>query len=193
MKRLSAPKSRIPVIWDKESEIPIITPYVLENFSALWPADYQEKTVLDIGADRGSTASHFLRNGARFVICVEGDPMRFRELEANLPLLRNAKAVFKWISSPSDMTELLCNFADIVKIDVEGAERHLLGVEPYIIRQHPEYMVEVHKNVISLDSIINLFRQCGFDVIMGTQGFFAWQIIHCRIRSIEQKWVNLDT
>ena len=163
------------------NEIPVILPYWSEDFSILWPADYQDKTVLDIGADRGSTASYFLRNGARFVICVEGDPYKFRQLEANLSSLRSAKAVFKWISSPSDMTELLwINSADIVKIDVEGAEQYLLGVEPYMIRQHPEYMIEVHKNIVSLDSIVNLFRQCDFDVALGARGFFAWQIIHCK-------------
>ena len=164
------------------SEIPVIAPYWPEDFSVLWPADYQDKTVLDIGADRGSTASYFLRNGARFVICVEGDPNRFRELEANLPSLRNAKAVFKWITSPSDMTELLwCNSADIVKIDVEGAEQYLFGVEPYMIQQHTEYMVEVHPGV-NIDEMVNLFRQCGFDVTLGAVLWFFYKIIHCKKR-----------
>ena len=162
------------------SEIPVIAPDIPEDFSVLWPADYQGKTVLDIGADRGSTASYFLRNGARFVICVEGDPNKLRQLEANLPSLRNAKAVSKWISNSSDMTELLwLNSADIVKIDVEGAEQYLFGVDPYMIQLHPEYMVEIHPGV-NMDELINLFRQCGFDVTLGAKMWFFWHIIHCK-------------
>ncbi len=162
------------------SQIPVIAPFVPEDFSVLWPADYHGKTVLDIGADRGSTASYFLRNGARFVICVEGDPNRYRQLEANLPSLQNAEAIFKWISNPSDIAELLWYYADIVKIDVEGAEQHLLSVDPCMIWLHSEYMIEVHKNIVSLDSMINLFRQYGYDVTLGARGFYAWQIIHCK-------------
>ena len=163
------------------SEIPVIAPDVPEDFSVLWPADYQGKTVLDIGADRGSTASYFLRNGARFVICVEGDPNKFRQLEANLPSLRNAKAIFKWISSPSDMTELLwLNSADIVKIDVEGAEQYLFGVDPWVIQQHPNYMIELHPGFSSLETMANLFRENGFEVTCGATAWFFWQIIHCK-------------
>ena len=163
------------------SDIPVILPDVMENFSALWNVDCQGKDVLDIGADHGSTASYFLRQGANFVICVEGDPDKFNQLVANLPLLKRARAIYKWISNPEDMTEILwINSADIVKIDIEGAEKHLLGVSPYIIQHTPEYMIEVHIGV-DIGAIISLFQQCGYDVTYGARSWLGnWQIIHCK-------------
>lgn len=163
------------------SDIPVIPPYCPEDFSKLWVADYNGKTILDIGADRGSTASYFLRNGAKYVVCVEGDPERYRLLEANLPSLRNATAIFKYINSPSDMQNILwINSADIVKIDVEGAEKYLLPLAPYTIQYHPEYMIEMHLGV-SMDAMVNLFQRSGYSVTYGARSWLGdWQIIHCK-------------
>lgn len=158
---------------------PVICPVVPEDFSRLWPAEYRGKVVLDIGADRGSTASYFLRQGAAFVTCVEGNCKLYDELVQNLPSLVNCQAIFKWIRSSKDMAEMLRYGADIVKIDVEGAEKHLLDVNPWLIQQHPEYMVEVHWGV-DMDAIIWLFDRCCFHVTLGARGI-GWQIIHCKL------------
>ena len=129
----------------------------------MWIADFQGKTVLDLGADRGSTASYFLRNGAKFVVCVEGNPNRYRELQANMPLLVNAEPVFMQIQSSEDLATLLTYNAEIVKIDIEGDEQYLLQVPSWLIQQHGTYLVEIHTLVhVDITNILKFFQQLGF-------------------------------
>jgi len=51
-----------------------ILPIFNEDYNECWGCvSYKDKTVLDLGADYGSTVYYFLKNGAKKVIAVEGD------------------------------------------------------------------------------------------------------------------------
>lgn len=163
------------------SDIPVILHYPLEDYTLLWAVNVQGRKVLDIGADRGSTASFFLRNGASKVICVEGDPEVFAELQANLPALKYAEAVCKYIQNSFDLEELLRISADVVKIDVEGAEQYLYGVAPWVIKLHSEYLIEIHTGYSNATEMSAFFQQLGYNVTMGAMVFPVWRIIHCKL------------
>lgn len=157
---------------------PMINPEVPEDFSKMWTVNVTEKTVLDIGADRGSTASFFLNRGASIVIAVEGNPNLFNELKQNAVILANCIPVFKYIQSGADMEHLLAYPADVVKIDVEGAEKYLLDINPAIILQHPSYMIELHR-IVDTIAIKNRFKQLEYKVTHVAAGWPIWEIIHC--------------
>ena len=141
-----------------------------EDFNVEYPIDFKYKTVLDIGADRGSTASHFLRNGATFVNCVEGNPVLYDQLVKNLDSLGNCSAYFLWIDTPEKMAQSLSLQGDIVKMDIEGAEKHLIELDPQIILQHREYIIEVHGRVDS-NAVILKFTDLGFQAEVVDKSF----------------------
>lgn len=147
-----------------KSGIPKINPPAnWEDYSQMWVMDVAGKTVIDIGADRGSTAAHFLRWGASKVICVEGSEEMCVQLLENLPLLQyRVDPVNLLVTDGETMTQALSYPAEIVKIDIEGGEEHLLGVSPEIIRGHEAYMIEFHYTV-DVDAIKRYLESCGFE------------------------------
>jgi len=106
--------------------VSVQTPIYSEDYSRHWPVNVEGKTVIDFGADYGSTAYYFLSKGAIRVICVEGNPTLYKQLEANIRFLHNCVAVYKNIQAPADFADILTSTAETVKVDVEGAERHLV-------------------------------------------------------------------
>jgi len=148
-----------------------ITPPYSENYEHHWPINVKGRIILDLGADYGSTAEYFLRKGAARVICVEGNPSYYRRLQENLKYLPNCIAIYKYLRSPGDFVEVLANYADVVKVDVEGAEKYLLGVERPFLLQHEQWIIELHRN-IDKKALINHFEQVGFYLI--NKFNFAW-------------------
>ena len=139
-------------------------PIYSEDYSHHWPLDVKGKTVIDIGADYGSTAYYFMSKGAIRVICVEGNPTLYRQLQANMRFLPNCVSVYRNIQSPADFTDILRNTAETVKVDVEGAEKHLLQVEPSLLQQHYEWIIEMHRN-LDKKEFIDYFQSARFDVV----------------------------
>ena len=84
-------------------------PIYSEDYSHHWPVNVEGKTVIDLGADYGSTAYYFLSKGALRVVCVEGNPTLFRQLQANMRYLPNCIAVYKHLRSASDFAEVLAH------------------------------------------------------------------------------------
>ena len=147
------------------------TPIHGEDYSHHWPVNVQGKTVIDLGADYGSTAYYFIRKGAIRVICVEGNPLRYSQLQANMRFLPNCVAVYRNIQSPADLTDVLKNIAETVKVDIEGAEAHLLKVAPSLVQQHYEWIIEVHRNMDG-NAFIRYFQSAGFDAV----NVFPWGV-----------------
>lgn len=141
-----------------------IKPIYGEDYAHHWPIEVKGKTVIDIGADYGSTAFYFMKKGALRVVCVEGNPALFKHLQANMRFLPNCVAVYKHLLSASDFADVLQYPAEIVKVDVEGAEKHLLNVDPTVLQQHYEWIMEIHR-MVNQNQMIAYFQQAGFDVV----------------------------
>jgi len=124
--------------------------------------DYVGKTVLDLGADKGSTTVYFLNNGAKRVIAVEGNPELYQELERIF--VGNPNVIYYpiRISCGEDIDKLLQGYKpDIVKVDIEGAEEYILN--NVHVWDCPEWLIEVHNHVI-YRKLRDAFRRLGYQV-----------------------------
>jgi hypothetical protein len=100
--------------------------------------DFEGKTVVDIGADIGSSAYYFLSRGARIVICFESEPKLFETLLENAREDPRVYCHGEWIGQ-----WVAC---DILKVDCEGCESLL--TEDYL-KSVPEFAVALHPKMIS--------------------------------------------
>lgn len=101
--------------------------------------DFRGKTIIDIGADIGSTALYFLRKGASFVYLLENDKAYnkiYEKLKASdgYPQLRNTALL-----QPHELTTR----ADILKMDCEGCEQQLLTDE--LLKKFGQFAVALHR------------------------------------------------
>ena len=127
-----------------------------------WRAEYFGKTVLDFGADYGSTAQFFLLEGAHKVIAVERDPKQYEQLLKNSEGNANMRCIAKDIQSGQHLEEILAlEPADICKMDIEHAERFLIDVSEKVLEQIPLYLIETHSPEI-LSSLTLLFNRLGY-------------------------------
>jgi hypothetical protein len=125
-----------------------------EDYESDWGfLDVEGKVVLDIGADYGSTAAFFLNKGATRVICVESYLPDYEALEVLAKSDKRIEAYHKHIASGLDFETFLAFQPDVVKIDVEGAEAHLLNVRPCVLRRVSQFGIEIHNLANSI--------QCG--------------------------------
>lgn len=119
---------------------------------------YNDKIVLDLGADYGSTAEFFLNHGAKKVIAVEGDSKLSKQLIENYKGSSNVIPISQFIDSPKHITMFVLEHKpDIVKVDIEGYELHLLKVKPKVIQSVKEWMIEYHSDELK-DKLIKFFQ-----------------------------------
>ncbi len=107
------------------------------------PINLKGKTVLDVGAGEGETAKFFLEHGAQKVVCVEPDQECFKRLVYNAE--RHKELVP--INAPFDLGMLKLSF-DFMKMDIEGYEQILLGVQlpkPSVLEIHGLYLRDAFK------------------------------------------------
>lgn len=129
------------------------------------PIDYGGKTILDIGADYGSTASFFLSKGAKSVVAVEPDMERFRKLQEYADETEMLTAINMKIVGANQMEDLLVRFKpDVVKLDCEGCEQVLADVKEEIARIPSMYVIEMHSEKIQ-DSLERFFKKTRFTVL----------------------------
>jgi len=138
--------------------------------------DYQDKTVLDLGADVGSTADYFLQKGALVVFAVEADVVRFAQLKTNIrailkdPQFETVKPTYATV----DNAELLAGYfflmrPDVVKYDLDAPggkyfERLLLELPENCLRLVPEYLVEIHTRPMAR-KLFDYFKIYGFKLV----------------------------
>jgi predicted RNA methylase len=132
------------------------------NYNHHWKyVSFKGKTILDLGADYGSTADYFLANGAKKVVAVEGNHDYARKLFQNFSSDKRVVCIQKWISSGKDINQLIKTFLpDIVKVDIEGEEKTLLNVD---VAKVKEWLIETHTEEL-YNAIQKFFRQNGFNV-----------------------------
>lgn len=119
---------------------------------------YRDKTILDLGADYGSTAEFFLKHGAKKVIAVEGDPKLSKQLIDNYKGSSNVIPISKFIDSPKQIERFILKYKpDIVKVDIEGYEIHLLQVKSKVIQSVKEWMIEYHSDELK-DKLVAFFQ-----------------------------------
>jgi len=128
------------------------------------------KTVLDVGADYGSTADFFLEQGALRVVAVEADPKLFRRLAALAAEDARIEAVEMRVSSVHDWERLLQSYKpDVVKSDCEGGEGWLLDLDKRFFHLVSQWAIELHtpemaarfSNDVSYNSLEALYAGLG--------------------------------
>lgn len=126
--------------------------------------NFEGKTILEIGADVGSTASYFLKNKAKRVISVEGNSTYFNRLEENSQKLGN-EPVFLMVDNKEKLESLLNSYKpDILHMDCERCEKLLLDIKDEILKRIPEYEIEVHTSKELLQNLMEKFLDLNYEI-----------------------------
>ncbi|MHB8567542.1 MAG: class I SAM-dependent methyltransferase [Nitrososphaerales archaeon] len=127
---------------------------------------FDEKVVLDVGADYGSTAHYFLSKGAKFIVCVECNKYLFRKLVSDAKLIGHIEPIQMCVSNSEEYEQLIerCR-PQIAKVDCEGCEVYLCGVKDSALASIPEWIIETHGDDVSL-RILDKFLHNGFRLMM---------------------------
>ncbi len=136
-----------------------------EDYNEHWNYfSFRDKTVLDLGADYGSTAWFFGRKGAIKVIAVEGDKRLFEKLQEYARRHPFIVPIELFISSKEEIMRLISKYSpDIVKIDIEGTEKILVEFSKDDLNMVDRWMIETHAPVIS-QTLTEKFTDAGFSV-----------------------------
>jgi len=135
-------------IWYKLLKVPY--PLCNENYDKLWGYTcFEGKSVLDVGADYGSTAYYFHKRGAKKVVAVEGDHKRATALKKFALTSDFVIPVETFVTSGADFLSLMDQWKpEIVKVDIEGSESLLLKLSEGELSLVPEWLIECHSDEI---------------------------------------------
>jgi hypothetical protein len=129
----------------------VYLPLFDEDYDSHWNyLPLKGKRILDLGADYGSTAYYFLLKGAKQVIAVEGDQKLASQLKRHYADTDRVIPIHKFINCPNDITNLISQFhPDLIKMDIESYEKHLLDCPNQLIQNINEWMIECHSEEIT--------------------------------------------
>jgi predicted RNA methylase len=136
-----------------------------EDYSAHWRTlKITNETILDLGADYGTTADYFLRMGAKNIVAVESEKEIFGGLfeygQRNLLV----KAIHKKVESGKDINTLLKRWQPtVVKCDIEGDEQAFLTASPTLLKGIKQFVIETHNTTVE-NSLRSFFKDLGFHV-----------------------------
>jgi hypothetical protein len=133
---------------------------------------YQGKTVLDVGADVGSTADYFMQKGAACVYAIEGEQRRFSKLCQNIqtvlgdPGFQRVKPWHIFLGDAETLAGVIYQaHADIVKFDLDSPGKfyeHLLAqLPPNVLQLTGEWLIELHTRDNS-QKVRQAFEASGF-------------------------------
>ena len=114
----------------------------VDFYDYLWSygsINWENKSVLDVGADIGSSAIFFLSRGAKYVYLVEKESAykaTYEELKQKYPILKNTYMVSSFGGANS-------SYFDVLKMDCEGCELSLLTEE--LLNKSNEFVIGLHK------------------------------------------------
>jgi hypothetical protein len=125
--------------------------------------DYAGAVVLDIGADYGCTAEFFLARGATHVYASE----RNEEWLAKLEVWAEGKPVTALgpLTAGSAAALFQTVRPDVVKVDCEGCEAHLIGLPDELLTIPRAWVLETHTPELYLD-LWALFGRLGYRLTM---------------------------
>jgi len=126
-----------------------------ENIESFYGAkslniSYKDKIVLDLGASWGDASELFIHEGAKLVVAVDGDEIMFGGLLKTVELFKEKIIpIFLLIENPEQIENLITTFKpNILKADIEGAEKHLFNIKNEIWKIPDEYLVETHEGYL---------------------------------------------
>jgi hypothetical protein len=133
-----------------------------EDYDEHWKYfSFINKSILDIGADYGSTVSYFIKLGASKIVAVEGNPKLAFSLKKNYEEKSNVVCIEQYIRKSEDIDRLLEKYRpDAVKCDIEGWETCLLKAKVALAK---EWLIEVH-DPITLRQLLKKFQHENFQV-----------------------------
>jgi hypothetical protein len=100
--------------------------------------------------------------GASRVLAVEGDRNSFLRLQKYARKYHFIVPIELMITSMEDIMQLIsCHTPDIVKVDIEGAERFLSTCPKSCLNMVDEWLIETHEHSVS-DELIEKFSASGF-------------------------------
>ncbi|MBX5326733.1 MAG: hypothetical protein ACQXXH_06170 [Candidatus Bathyarchaeia archaeon] len=125
-----------------------IPPIYDEDYEGHWNfTSFENKIILDLGADYGSTAFYFLRKGVNKVIAVEGDTRLASKLKLYFQNNEKVVALEEFVDSSKKIETLISKYCpNLIKVDIEGAEKYILGITN--AERVNEWLIEAHSNEI---------------------------------------------
>ena len=146
--------------------------------------DYKDKVVLELGADRGSTAWFFLEKGAKKIISIERDDIYFSELCYNIEDDERVIPIHIEINNSIYLPILIRFFKpDILHSDCEGGERFLLDVDDSLFSTVKIYQIEVHGYELH-ERIIEKLNRLKYEISMDDNWILhseLWMVVARRI------------
>jgi len=139
-----------------------IPPIYLEDYDDHWNfTSFENKIILDLGADYGSTAYYFLKKGAKKVIAVEDNPKLYELLKLNFKNEQRVITIQTLINNAKQIEDLIIKYnPDIVKVDIEGEEINILQVD---VKKVKEWLIETHSDK-NYNALYEWFRKNGFNI-----------------------------
>lgn len=146
-----------------------IKPIYDEDYDICYGAvDYERlgNRVLEIGADHGSTAWYFFTKGAKQVTSVEANPALYNEMLGYkepddwrwTPVLLN-------VISPEQLKSLILEHTpQLMHMDCEGCETHLLDVPAEVLGMVDCFQLEIHTPDLH-DRFLRLFADMNYKLI----------------------------
>ena len=141
------------------------SPYFSYSYGRI---DYRGKTVVDIGAFDGDSASFFLNRGATSVIAFESDQRINAKLIEKFKDDRRVVAMGSWNGQPI--------YGDVLKMDCEGCE---VNLTQSLLAQYPEYVIGLHPDALGpqrYESIVKMIAATGGDY-WGMEYFWSREMI----------------
>jgi len=137
-----------------------IPPIYGEDYDRHWNfTSFENKVILDLGADYGSTAYYFLRKGASKVIAVEGNPELASKLKFNSQRFKKIVPIENFIGSSEKIEKLISDYhPDLVKVDIEGYEKLLTNID---VTKVKEWLIEAHSKELYL-TLVKFYLKHGF-------------------------------
>lgn len=119
------------------------------------------KSVLDVGSDLGTSAYYFIKRGAAQVVCCDmhhnATLKSFCGIDDRLHHVSWNRGWRGWLD---DVVRYQCQ---VVKIDIEGGEAHLLEWPLDSLRMCDDWIIETHNTDIDAD-LVDRFGAAGFIV-----------------------------
>lgn len=122
------------------------------------------------------------------MIAVEGDSTIFNELASTVSELNlRIVPVNRWVSVPDDVRGLILNhLPDVLKADIEGAERCIFNVSNGTFKMVKEYIIETHSDEL-FELMKEKCKKCNYDIVNVNEWKPTIRIVYAKRRGENEK------